>query len=404
MINADELPPRTVIKIIGLGGGGSNAVNRMMQVGIPGIDYIAANTDIQALACSEAPVKIQLGLVTTHGMGAGGKPSVGRRAAEESYTALVRALTGADMVFLTAGMGGGTGTGAIPVAARAAREVGAITLAVVTMPFGFEGATRERNAKEGIVQLREQVHTLITVPNDRLLQIVPRNMPLDVAFRVADDVLRQGVQGIAELVAQSGIINLDFANVRRLVQMSGGAVLALGQGEGANKAVQAARRALEHHQREVGAVAHAAGVLNHITGGPDLSLWEMQTAVDLIRAEASPDAEIVFGASVNEMMTDRAQVILVATGVGARSLSEVFGEEAAKAIARRRPPVPEPAPSEPAQVGEVEAEDAFEGWSVAGAQRAAARRDSLDVPAFLRRRLMSSTQAAPPALKPDPGA
>jgi cell division protein FtsZ len=384
MINPVTLPQRTVIKVIGLGGGGCNAIDRMIQVGIGGIDYVAANTDVQALARCDALVKIHLGPGVTRGLGAGGQPGVGERAAEESYDQLAQALVGADMVFLTAGMGGGTGTGAIPVAARAAREVGALTLAVVTLPFAFEGTTRARNARQGIVRLREHVHTLITVPNDRLLQITPRDMRLDIAFRVADDVLRQGVQGIAELVTRPGLINLDFAHVRRLIRMSGGAVLAVGHAQGPGKAVMAARRALAHPLLDVGAIAHAAGILVHFTGGPDLGLLEVNDAVDLIRAEASPGIEIVFGATVDELMSQRAQAILVATGVGARPLSEVFGHEAAEAIVRRR--------ATPTPVDSVPEED-LPDWPADELQQVAPRRDSLDVPAFLRRRALEPTRS-----------
>lgn len=396
MINGDDLPKKTVIKVIGLGGGGSNAIDRMMQVGIAGIDFITANTDAQALARSEAPVKIQLGPQLTQGLGAGGKPKVGERAAEESYRELARVLTGADMVFLTAGMGGGTGTGAIPVAARAAREVGALTLAVVTLPFTFEGTTRARNAQEGIIRLREHVHTLISVPNDRLLKIVPRDMSLDVAFRVADDVLRQGVQGIAELVTRPGLINLDFAHIRRLIQMSGGAVLSVGYGEGEDKAMRAVQRALAHPLLDVGAIAHAGGVLVHFTGGNDMGLFEIQSAVELVRSEASPDADIHVGATVDKVMTNRVQAILVATGVGARPISDVLGKEANEAIMRRQPTraeaVAEPAreaesaPAPPEPPAQAYHEDPFANWPVEGPQRATARRDSLEVPAFLRRR------------------
>ncbi len=393
MINASDLPERTVIKVIGLGGGGSNAIDRMMHVGIGGIDFITANTDVQALARSEAPVKVQLGPRLTHGLGAGGKPKVGERAAEESYKELVRVLTGADMVFLTAGMGGGTGTGAIPVAARAGREVGALTLAVVTLPFAFEGTTRERNALGGVLRLREQVHTLITVPNDRLLKVVPRDMSLDVAFRVADDVLRQGVQGIAELVTRPGLINIDFAHIRRLIQMSGGAVLSVGHGEGPDKVMQAMRRALTHPLLDVGAIAHAAGVLIHFTGGPDMGLFEIQNAVELAQAEASRDVDLVFGATVDELMCNRVQVILVATGVGARPISDVLGKEANEAILRRQPARDDLVESQPAQADAPEypsQNEAVAKWPVDSPERATARRDPLEVPAFLRRRYSPS--------------
>lgn len=397
MINVDEMPQRTVIKVIGMGGGGSNAIDRMMHVGITGIEYIAANTDVQALARSEAPVKIQLGPVLTGGLGAGGQPKTGERAAEESYDALLAALSGADMVFLTAGMGGGTGTGSIPVAARAAREVGALTVAVVTLPFSFEGPARARNAQEGIARLCEHVHTLITVPNERLLKIIPRQMPLDVAFRVADDVLRQGVQGIAELVTRPGLINVDFANIRRLIELSGGAVLAVGQGKGPDKAVQAIRRALSHPMLDASAIAHAAGVLIHFTGGLDMGLYEIQAAAQVVGAEAAPDADIIFGATIDDVMVDRVQAILIATGVGARPINQVLGDRATEAILHRRITPPEPVAdaheyvaAEPASPASMSEEDAFSRWPLDGPERAAPCRDVLEVPAFLRRRLGES--------------
>ena len=229
---------KPVFKILGLGGGGSNAVNRLIELGLQDVEYIAANTDIQALKQSLAPKKIQLGPHLTRGFGAGGNPKVGEAAAEESYRELAAALAGADMVFLTAGMGGGTGTGSISVAARVARALGAVTVAVVTTPFSFEVGRRQQNAREGLARLQPHTDTLITVPNDRLLQIAPRNLTLDLAFHLADDVLRQGIQGIAELITQPGLINVDFAHIRQVMQMGGGALMSIGIGEGENKALQ----------------------------------------------------------------------------------------------------------------------------------------------------------------------
>jgi cell division protein FtsZ len=394
MINPSDELNKTTIKVIGLGGGGSNAIDRMMQVGIAGVEFITANTDLQALARSKAPVKVKLGPALTRGLGAGGKPGVGARAAEESYDDLIAALRGADMVFLTAGMGGGTGTGAISVAAQAAREVGALTLAVVTMPFSFEGTTRERNANEGIVRLREQVHTLITVPNDRLLTCTSPGTTLQLAFCVADDVLRQGVQGIAELVTRPGLINLDFASVRQMIEMSGGAVMAVGHGKGEGRAVEAARRALSHPLLDADAVRYAAGVLVNFTGGPDMTLLEVTEAADLIRTQASPDAYLLFGTAVDETMTDRVQATLVATGVGAQPISDVLGEGADEAIVRRRqvsswmPGAPERTRVEAQPASQPAAQRTY--WSSGDSlddtrAGSTSTRGSLDVPAFLRR-------------------
>ena len=230
---------KPVIKVLGLGGGGCNAINRMIELGMEGVEFLAANTDHQALKNSLAQTKIQLGPQSTRGLGAGGNPAMGEAAAEESYRQLGSALAGADMVFLTAGMGGGTGTGSIPVAAQVARSVGAVTIAIVTTPFSFEMGRRQRNAREGLAKLRPHTDTLITVPNDRLLYVAPKDLPMELAFRLADDVLRQGIQGITELITQPGLINVDFAHIRRLMQLGGGSLMSIGQGHGEGKARQA---------------------------------------------------------------------------------------------------------------------------------------------------------------------
>jgi len=348
---------KATLKVLGLGGGGSNAVNRMIQIGLSGVEFIAANTDRQALASSLAPVRLQLGPRITRGLGAGGDPKIGRAAAMESSREIAAALAGADMVFITAGMGGGTGTGSAPVAAEIAREVGAVVIAVVTMPFGFEMGRRSQNAREGIQALRPHTHTLITVPNDRLLQIVPKDLSLEVAFRLADDVLRQGVQGIAELITQPGLINVDFAHVRELMLKAGGAYMAIGLGKGEEKAAGAIHQALHHPLLAIDGLDQAQGVLVHFTGGDDLTLYEVGEAVNALRESLSPDAEVILGATTSEIMTGRAQVILIFTGVG--------GQPIATPMKARKASIPSPEP-EPA----IQAADA----------------DDLDLPTFLRRR------------------
>jgi cell division protein FtsZ len=300
------------IKVIGLGGAGSNAVDRMITVGIPGVEYVAANTDRQALTMSEAQTKVQLGPRITRGLGAGGKAEVGGEAARESEAALRDALTGADLVFVAAGMGGGTGTGSAPVAARVARELGALTVAVVTTPFSFEGTHRARTAQAGVQALSKQVHTLILVHNDQLLKVAPRNLQLEVAFRVADEVLRQGIQGIVELVSQTGLINLDFASVSSVIQQGGNALMAIGRGQNVQ---QAARAALNHPLLENDMIQRASAVLVQVTGGIDMGLADINQAMSEIIAAANPAADVLFGAGEDPEMDERAQVILIATGI-----------------------------------------------------------------------------------------
>ncbi len=321
-----ESPRRTVIRVMGLGGGGANAIDRMVQFGIEGAEFIAANTDLQALSRNEAPTKILLGPQYTCGHGSGGDPLVGETAAYESRKEISVALEGTDMLFIACGMGGGTGTGAAPVVAEIARELKAITVSVVTMPFAFEGPVRYQNALHGINQLQAHCDTLITVPNDRLVQIVPRHVSLDVAFRMADDVLRQGVQAITELVTRPGLINVDFADVRELLSHSGGAMLAIGHGKGKNSSMQAVRSALHHPLQDFSALNHASGILVHFTSGVDLPLAEMQGAVEEIRRTVAPKAELSLGVSIEKQYEERVQIILLATGVGGHSLEKVLSE------------------------------------------------------------------------------
>ncbi len=328
-INTHETQPShvkygPVIKVVGLGGGGGNAVDRMIELGLEGIDFIAANTDYQVLQQSLAPTKVQLGPMLTRGLGAGGDPEVGRQAAIESRKELEAALKGADMVFLTAGMGGGTGTGSIGIAGEVARSLGAVTIAVVTMPFSFEMGRRLKNAQEGLAMLQPNTDTLIAIPNDRLLYVAPHDLPLETAFRMADDVLRQSVQGIAELVTQPGLINVDFAHVRNMMLKGGGALMAIGQGKGEGKAVAAVQQALNHPLLESVSLKDASGVIANFSGGDDLSLFEVGEALGYLRDLVNEDVEVVMGVSHDERMTERTQVILVVTGIGAKSLSDVL--------------------------------------------------------------------------------
>jgi cell division protein FtsZ len=348
----------------------------MIELGLSGVEFITANTDHQALQNSLAPVKIHLGPKTTRGLGAGGNPSIGQAAAEESWREIAQALKGADMVFLTAGMGGGTGTGSIPVAAKIARSLGAVTIAVVTTPFLFEMGRRQRNAAEGLARLRPITNTLITIPNDRLLYLETRNLPLDMAFRMADDILRQGVQGITELVTTPGMINVDFSNIRHLMTLGGGALMSIGQGEGENKAIKAIDQALHHPLLESTSLDHAAGILVNFTAGDDLSLFEIEAALTNLQNQAGSQAEIVMGVVNDERFYDRVEVILVVTGLGASSIEESLPGFSSKTTTK--PPAPT-AETHPKETNEAEVRPVSHEIISAPAS------NDLDVPAFLRR-------------------
>ncbi len=301
------------IKVIGVGGGGNNAVNRMIQAGLKGVHFIAVNTDAQALNLSLAEHKIQIGAKLTKGLGAGADPEIGQKAAEESREELTQALRGADMVFVTAGMGGGTGTGGAPVVAQVAKEIGALTVGVVTRPFTFEGRKRANQAEKGIQELKAKVDTLITIPNDRLLQVVDKSTSINEAFRIADDVLRQGVQGISDLIAVPGLINLDFADVKTIMTETGSALMGIGSARGENRAAEAARIAISSPLLET-SIEGAKGVLLNITGGPDLGLFEVNEAAEIISQAADPEANIIFGAVIDEELEDEVRVTVIATG------------------------------------------------------------------------------------------
>jgi cell division protein FtsZ len=301
------------IKVIGVGGAGNNAINRMIKAGVNGVEFIAVNTDKQALLLSKAPTKIQIGEKVTRCLGAGGDPNVGEKAAEETREEITNALKGADMVFVTAGMGGGTGTGAAPIVAQAAKELGILTVGVVTKTFTFEGKKRAQNAERGIANLKERVDTLVAIPNDRLLQVSERKTSIIDAFTMSDEVLRQGVQGISDLIAVPGLINLDFADVKTIMYDTGMAHMGIGRASGENRAEDAAKQAINSPLLE-STIEGARGVLLNITGGPDLGIFEVNTAAELVQKSIDPEANIIFGAVIDENMGDEIMVTVIATG------------------------------------------------------------------------------------------
>ena len=301
------------IKVVGVGGGGSNAVNRMIEEGLAGIEFVAINTDAQALLLSDAPTRVRIGDKLTRGLGAGGDPETGQKAAEESADDLYEVLKGSDMVFIAAGIGGGTGTGATPVVSQIAKEIGALTIGVVTRPFTFEGAKRMQAAEAGINQLKEHVDTLIVIPNDRLIQIADKRASLQDSFRLADDVLRQGIQGISELITVPGLINLDFADVRTIMSEGGAALMAVGRASGEDRARVAAEQAITSHLLDI-TIDGARGILFNVTGGTDLSLFEVNQAAAIIKETAHPDVNLIFGAVLDPTMGEELRVTVIATG------------------------------------------------------------------------------------------
>ncbi|GIP39684.1 cell division protein FtsZ [Paenibacillus sp. J31TS4] len=308
-----DLDQMATIKVIGVGGGGSNAVNRMIENGIQGVEFITVNTDAQALNLAKSEAKLKIGEKLTRGLGAGANPDVGKKAAEESRDALTQALKGADLVFVTAGMGGGTGTGAAPVIAEIAKECGALTVGVVTRPFTFEGRKRQAQAELGINALKEKVDTLIVIPNDRLLEIVDKKTPMIEAFREADNVLRQGVQGISDLIMVPGLINLDFADVKTIMTERGSALMGIGMGTGENRAAEAAKKAIMSPLLET-SIEGARGVIMNITGGSNLSLYEVNEAAEIVIAASDPEVNVIFGAIIDENLKEEIKVTVIATG------------------------------------------------------------------------------------------
>ncbi|MEN6350670.1 MAG: cell division protein FtsZ [Syntrophomonas sp.] len=309
----EEMQQFANIKVIGVGGGGNNAINRMIEAGLKGVEFIAVNTDAQALYLSKAEKKIQVGEKLTKGLGAGADPDVGMKATEENSDEVKKALQGSDMVFVTAGMGGGTGTGGAPVIAKIAKELGALTVGVVTKPFTFEGRKRNMQAERGTQALRDAVDSLITIPNDRLLQVVDKHTAFNDAFRIADDILRQGVQGISDLIAVPGIINCDFADVQTVMQNTGSALMGIGRASGEKRAAEAARLAISSPLLET-SIEGAKGVLFNITGGSDLTLFEINEAAEIIHQAADMEANIIFGANIDESMNEEVRVTVIATG------------------------------------------------------------------------------------------
>ncbi|MCE5198352.1 MAG: cell division protein FtsZ [Armatimonadota bacterium] len=354
------------IKVIGVGGGGMNAVDRMISAGLVGVDFLAMNTDTQVLERSGAKTKLQLGSNLTRGLGAGGNPEIGRASAEESRPEIRRLLEGADMVFIAAGMGGGTGTGAAPVIAEMSKEMGALTVAVVTRPFGFEGPRRARGADAGVMELRDRVDTLITIPNDRLLDVVEKKTSLVDAFKIADDVVRQGVQGISDIITIPGMINVDFADVKAIMQNQGSALMGIGSGSGEQKAQSAAKMACASPLLET-TIDGARGVLINITGGPDLTLNEVYEAAEIVyKACDSESVNVIFGTVIDESMHNEVRITVLATGFDEIPTLHSVEARAAAAVGEGVPPTPSSALEmpEPAMIPDGE----------------------LDIPAFLRRR------------------
>ena len=381
MLNFDvELDGLAQIKVIGAGGGGNNAVNRMVEAQLQGVEFIAVNTDKQALHTSKAEHKIQIGEKLTRGLGAGANPEVGKKAAEESKDEIIKVLEGADMVFVTAGMGGGTGTGAAPVIAQLAKEMGILTVGVVTKPFVFEGKVRMKNAENGIAELKSKVDTLITIPNDRLLQIVQKNTSMLDAFSMADDVLKQGIQSISDLIAVPGLINLDFADVTSVMKEQGLAHMGIGKATGENRSIEAAREAIQSPLLET-SIRGAKGVLLNITGGANLGLLEINEASTLVQESCDPEANIIFGASIREDLGEEIRITVIATGFDEAKHMESEVIEKVKTTPR---PTLNTAPiaTKPIEV-EVKEEVAV---TKEEPRRSSILDDDMEIPTFLRRR------------------
>ena len=393
------------IKVIGVGGGGCNAVNRMIDEGLGGIEFIAVNTDAQALLLSKAATRVRIGDKVTRGLGAGGNPEVGRKAAEESAEELYEVLKGSDMVFVTSGLGGGTGTGAAPIVAQIAKEVGALTIGVVTRPFTFEGARRAQSAEAGISKLKEHADTLIVIPNDRLLQIVDKRASLQDAFKTADDVLRQGIQGISELITVPGLINLDFADVRAIMSEGGAALMAVGRATGEDRARIAAEMAISSQLLDI-TIDGARGILFNITGGSNMTLFEVNTAAAIIKETAHPECNMIFGAVVSPDMGEELTITVIATGFDRAAPSQSVFERAGVPAADKHPRKvedvrPSPAAQRPHNTSEAAhpeqpprpiAQQANQQANQSDFQRVVINTEDLDVPAFLRNRRSSRGQ------------
>lgn len=383
MLEFDTNEPIATIKVIGVGGGGNNAVNRMIEHGVQGVEFIAVNTDSQALNLSKAQTKLQIGEKLTRGLGAGANPEVGKKAAEESKEQIQEALKGADMVFVTAGMGGGTGTGAAPVIAETARELGALTVGVVTRPFTFEGRKRQGQAANGIMDLKEKVDTLIVIPNDRLLEIVDKNTPMLEAFREADNVLRQGVQGISDLIAVPGLINLDFADVKTIMSDRGSALMGIGIATGESRAAEAAKKAISSPLLET-SIDGAQGVLMNITGGMNLSLFEVNEAAEIVASAADQDVNMIFGSVINEDLKDEIVVTVIATGFDDQAILNPTNQ-IGKGVGQKRVRPTQPAGNQAPQATQP-AEKIISQQEEETQRVVPLSNDELDVPAFIRNR------------------
>lgn len=376
------ISPVANIKVVGVGGGGNNAVNRMIESGIEGIEFIAINTDAQALFTSKAQTRINIGRATTRGLGAGANPDVGKKAAEESSEEIKQALTGADMVFITCGLGGGTGTGAAPVIAEIAKSLGALVVGVVTKPFAFEGQRRSSQAFEGFEHLRNKVDTLITIPNDKILAIIDKKTPLLEAFHVADEILKQGVQGVSDLITHPGLINVDFADVRSVMENAGSALMGIGYGSGENRAIEAARSAIESPLLEL-SINGAKGLLLNITGGTDLSMFEVDEASRLITEACDPNANIIFGTSIDERYTGEIKITVIATGFSEETNAQIasmsrggFGQS--KLFPAATPNQPQARPAQ---------NNLFGSGATTQTHLPQEPQNDYDVPAFLRNKL-----------------
>lgn len=377
MDKAPQIETFATIKVVGVGGSGCNAIRRMIAAKVRGVEFIAINTDAQALLHNEAPVKVQIGKELTRGLGAGGDLEVGAKGAEEEKNEIYEVLKGADMVFVTYGAGGGTGTGAGPVVASIAKELGALTVAVVTKPFSFEGLRRKKIGELGIEELKDKVDTLITIPNDRLLQVIDKKTSLNDAFAIVDDVLRQGVQGISDLITLHGIVNVDFADVRSIMKDAGSALMGIGRASGDNRAIEAARAAIDNPLLDV-SIEGAKGILFNITGGPDMSMYEIDEAAKAITEAAHPDANTIFGALVDEAMSGEIKITVIATGFDAEETRDV-----------RRPQIPMSTTGaqakSPLRAATIDREPEIDLTLEAVDEEE--NDQELDVPAFIRRKL-----------------
>ncbi|HND47594.1 MAG TPA: cell division protein FtsZ [Anaerolineales bacterium] len=375
------------IKVIGVGGAGQNAVNRMMEEGIQGVEFIAANSDAQALTLSRAPIRVRLGDKITRGLGAGGDPEVGRKAAEESSDELYNVLKGADMVFVTAGMGGGTGTGAAPVVSQIAKECGALTIGVVTRPFTFEGGKRSQSAESGVAKMKEHAHTLISIPNDRLLQLADKKSSLQDAFRMADEVLHQGIQGISELITIPGLINLDFADVRSIMSEGGAALMAVGRGSGDDRAKVAAEQAISSQLLDI-TIDGARGVLFNVTGGPNMTLFEVNQAAAIIRETAHPDVNMIFGAVIDPNMGDEIRCTVIATGFERSGATRRVLERLPRTNLSEKPvsAANTPFQARPTESVNAPVPETRSSADVKSQPLPSINNDDLDVPTFLRNR------------------